>query len=106
MLILTFDLRLQWVIAGFLSRNRKAEAPLYIGPATTSNENNHENVHIGSKNGKRCKWHCMQQMKKETVYGCQLCNVDLCKDGCHIAYLINNINHLFVKGSMIDVLLV
>ena len=74
------------LIAGFSSRKRKAEAPLYIGPVTAANENNHENVHMGSMKGKRCKWHCMQQMRKETVYGCCLCNVHLCKDGCHIAY--------------------
>ena len=31
------------LIAGFSSRKRKAEAPLYIGPVTAANENNHEN---------------------------------------------------------------
>ena len=74
------------LIAEFSSRERKAEVPLYIGPVTAANENNHENVHMGSKEEKRCKWHCMKQMRKETVYGCHLCNVHLCKDGCHIAY--------------------
>ena len=74
------------LIAGFSSRKMKAEAPLYIGPVTAVNENNHENVHMGSKKGKRYRWHCMQQMRKETVYGCHFCNVCLCKDGYHIAY--------------------
>ena len=64
----------------------KVEAPLYIGSVTAANENNHENVHMGSEKGKRCKWHCMQQMRKETVCGCHLSNVQFCKDGCHIAY--------------------
>ena len=74
------------LIAGFSSRERKAKALLYIGPLTAVNENNHKNVHMGSKKGKRCKWYCMQQIRKETVYGCHLCNAHLCKDGCHIAY--------------------
>ena len=39
------------LIAGFSSRKRKAEAPMDIGPVTASNENNHENVHMGSKKG-------------------------------------------------------
>ena len=33
------------LIAGFSSRKRKADNPLYIGPVTAANENNHENVH-------------------------------------------------------------
>ena len=69
------------LIAAFSSRKRKAEAPLYIGPVTAANENNHENVHMDSKKGKRYKWHCMQHMRRETVYGCCLCNEHLCKDG-------------------------
>ena len=35
------------LISRFSSRKRKAEAPLYIGPVTAANENNHENVHMG-----------------------------------------------------------
>ena len=37
------------LIAGFSSRKRKTKAPLYIGPVTAANKNNHENVHMGSK---------------------------------------------------------
>ena len=55
------------LIAGFSCRKRKAEATLFIGPVTVANENSHENVHMGSKKGKGCKWHCMQQMRKETM---------------------------------------
>ena len=35
---------------------------------TAANENNHENVHMDSKKGKICKWHCMQQMRKGTIW--------------------------------------
>ena len=80
------------LIAQFSSRKRKVEAPLCIRPVTGANENNHENVHIGSMKGKRCKQHCMQQMRKEIVYEHHLCNVYLCEDGCHIAY--HNQQHL------------
>ena len=74
------------MIARFSSRKREAEVSLYIGPVTAGNENNHENVCMGSKKRKRCKWHCMHQMRKEIVDGYCLCNVHLCKDGYHIAY--------------------
>ena len=74
------------LIARFSSRKRKAEVPLYIGPVTVANENNYENVHMGSKKGARCKWHGVQQIRKENVYGCWLCSVHLCRDECHIAY--------------------
>ena len=74
------------LIAVFSSREGKAETQQYNGPVKATNEKNCENIHMGSKNGRRCKWHYMQQMRKETVYGCHLCNVHLCKDGCHIAY--------------------
>ena len=84
---LDFQLKIAMgLIAGFSFRKRKAEAQLYIGHVRAANENYHENVNMGSKKGKKCKWHCMQQMRTETVYGCHLCNVHLCKYECHIAY--------------------
>ena len=39
------------LIAGFSSRKKKAEAPLYIGPVTAANKNKHEDVHMGLKEG-------------------------------------------------------
>ena len=36
------------LVAEFSSGKRKAEALLYSGPVTAANENNHENVHMGS----------------------------------------------------------
>ena len=74
------------LIVGYSSRKRKAEAPLCMGPVTAVNESNHENVHMGSKKGKRCKWHCMQKISEETVYRYHVCHFHLCKDGYHIAY--------------------
>ena len=77
----------QGLIAGFSSRKRVAEPPLYVGPVALENKFNHDNVHMGYKRPKRCKWHCMQKwVRKETVFGCHLCRVHLCKEGCHNAY--------------------
>ena len=56
------------LITKFSSRKRKAEAPLYIGPVTATNENSNENVHLDSKKGRRSRWYHMQQMRKEIVY--------------------------------------
>ena len=39
------------LIAGFSSRKGKEEGPLYIGPVTAANDNSHENVHMGLKEG-------------------------------------------------------
>ena len=83
------------LIAGFSSRKRKAEAPLYIGPVIAANENNHENAPMGSKKGKRCKWHCMQQIRKEMENGCHLCNVHFLRMDAILPTIINNIKLLF-----------
>ena len=50
----------------------KAEIPMYIGSLTATNENNHENVHVGTKKGKRCNFHCIQQMRKKLYMGVNL----------------------------------
>eukprot|EP00062_Callorhinchus_milii_P007407 gi/632948985/ref/XP_007889898.1/ PREDICTED: piggyBac transposable element-derived protein 4-like isoform X2 [Callorhinchus milii] len=44
----------------------------------------HESVHMGYK--RRCKVHLQKKVRKETVYGCKICNIHLCKDGCHFQY--------------------
>ena len=64
------------LIAGFSSRKRKVEASLYIGPVPAANENNHENVHMGSRKEKDLKM-ALYAVGKETVYGCHLCNSTL-----------------------------
>ena len=76
------------LIAGFTCRKRRADVPLYAGPTQTENEANHESVHMGGvRNGKRCKWHLMQKRgRKMTIYGCRLCGVHLCREGCHFEY--------------------
>ena len=92
--ILSFDLRLQWDWLLDFHQEKGRLKP-------------HENVHLGLKEGKKCKWHCMQQMRKETVHWCYLCNIHLCKDGCHIAYhnqqhyALSNFFLLF--GTSIDI---
>ena len=85
---LDFRLKIaQGLITGFSSRKHIAEPPLYIGPVVPENKFNHDNVHMGYKRPKRCKWHCMQKwVMKETVFGFHLCRVHLFKEVCHCAY--------------------
>ena len=83
------------LIAGFSSRKRKAEAPLYMGLVTAANKNNHENVHTGLMKGTKCKW-ALYAANEETVCGCYLCHVHLCKDGCYISAVISNIKLLII----------
>ena len=85
----------QSLIAGFTLHKRKADPPMHIGPVVPA----YEDVHVGKKQ-RRCRWHSMQKIgRKETVYGCEACNVHICKDGCHYAYhqhLQNKILILFL----------
>ena len=76
------------LIGGFSSRKKKHEAPLYVGPIAAANEGIHDNVHMEAGSlGMWCKWHLMQKRgRKMTAFGCKLCGVHLCKEGCHYAY--------------------
>jgi len=80
------DFRMELVrdlVAGFTKRKRPASEPTYVG--LVHQENVHGHVH-GKLPGpkRRCRYHLKQlQQRRETVYGCTVCNVHLCKDGCH-----------------------
>lgn len=39
---------------------------------------------VGAK--RRCRWCSKQQIRRETVYGCNSCNIHLCKNGCFVNY--------------------
>ena len=81
------------LIAGFLSRKRKAAPMVYVGPVAPELLSNHDCVHMGVKDGKQCKWHLMQhRQQKMSVYGCHACNYHLCREGCHYAY------HLYLQN--------
>lgn len=84
------DFRLELVqdlIAGFNKRKRSLPERVHLGQLVEV-----ENIggHILSRlPGKKrtCKFHARNlQVRKETVYGCAVCNVHLCKDGCHARY--------------------
>lgn len=64
-------------------RKRKA-AENVQGVQDAGNYQGHESVHMGTK--RRCRVHLTKKERKETVFGCKVCNVHLCKDGCHFAY--------------------
>lgn len=80
------DFRMELVhqlIAGFSGRKRKA-AENVQGVQDAGNYQGHESVHMGTK--RRCRVHLTKKERKETVFGCKVCNVHLCKDWCHFAY--------------------
>ena len=65
----------------------KSNGPPNAEAMADANEATHESVYIGATCAKRYKWHLMWKWhRKETWYGCKLCGVYLCKDGCHFAY--------------------
>ena len=86
MLILTFDLWLQWDWLLDFHQEKGRQKPHCILGLWQLQMKTTMKISTSSKKGKRCKWHCMQQMRKETVYGYCLCNEHLCKDRCDIAY--------------------
>ena len=70
-----------WLLFSTWKQKSNAEA------MADANEATHESVYMGATHAKRCKWHLMQRWhRKETWNGCKLCDVYLCKDGCHFAY--------------------
>ena len=75
------------LIAGFHARKHKSLSPQDVGLVAQGQP--HANTYMGAKRAKKCKWHLMHKdvmPRKETRYGRKLCNVHLCKDGCHYAY--------------------
>ncbi|XP_062606783.1 piggyBac transposable element-derived protein 4-like [Saccostrea cucullata] len=71
------------LIAGFSGRKRKAAENVEV-VHQAENFPGHESVHMGTK--RRCRVHMNKKERKETVYGCKVCNVHLCKDGCHFTF--------------------
>jgi hypothetical protein len=80
------DFRMELVhhlIAGFSGRKRKASENI-LTVHQAENHAGHESTHMGNK--RRCRIHMNKKERKETVYGCKVCKVHLCKDGCHFTY--------------------
>lgn len=73
----------QHLIAGFSGRKRKSMENREV-VHEPQNFAGHESTHMGTK--RRCRVHMNRKERKETVYGCKVCNAHLCKDGCHFAY--------------------
>jgi len=71
------------LVAGFSGRKRRGPQP---ANAQNNDENlaGHESVHMNTK--RRCRVHMNRKERKETVFGCKVCSVHLCKDGCHNIY--------------------
>jgi hypothetical protein len=86
------DFRLELVnglIGGYAKRKQSVGGDqLSCNRVLVSNENidHHTNVRL---EGRRttCKYHMrIHNKRRETVYGCAICNIHLCKDGCYAAY--------------------
>ncbi|XP_069128977.1 piggyBac transposable element-derived protein 4-like [Argopecten irradians] len=71
------------LIAGFSGRKRKARE-LVKQVQNVENYPGHESVKFGCK--RRCRVHLSRKERRETYFGCRVCNVHLCKEGCHFLY--------------------
>ena len=80
-----FRVELAGQLIGGLSRRKRKAQPSFVGPVTPENQLAHVNEHMGITKGKRCKGHLMKGKRKETVYGCKVCGVHLCKE-CHAGF--------------------
>ena len=81
------DFRLELInqlIGGYSRRTREATSNVAPGILVEQqNQSAHINTRMEGKR-KRCQVHFkVHQKRRETVYGCAICNVHLCKDGCH-----------------------
>lgn len=71
------------LIAGFTKRTRRTSEVNNVGLVNAENINGHINCKLNGPKG-RCRYHLKQLgVRKETVYGCSVCRVHLCRDGCH-----------------------
>ena len=73
------------LINGFSCRKVKPSYdPVYVGPDVTTNEIlDHENSRLKSSRGQNCRFHKSRYgCSKRTVFGCNTCQVYLCKE-CH-----------------------
>ncbi|XP_060579431.1 piggyBac transposable element-derived protein 4-like [Ruditapes philippinarum] len=85
------DFRIELIeelIAGFAKRKRgPGDRAALVGLVDQENQHLHRNERMPGDKGARCRYHrAYLNKRKETVYGCRICNVHLCKDGCHARY--------------------
>ncbi|XP_033730112.1 piggyBac transposable element-derived protein 4-like [Pecten maximus] len=71
------------LIGGYTTRKRQSQQMDNPGIVLQENVGGHINSRLpGPK--RRCRFHLTaHKQRKETVYGCVVCGVHLCKDGCH-----------------------
>ena len=71
------------LIGGYSRRKRSSVSMNHPGLIEAENVNGHINGRLpGAK--PRCQYHLkVLKQRRETVYGCSVCNVHLCKEGCH-----------------------
>ena len=74
------------LIAGFSGRKRKGRE-LEELVQNIENYPGHESVKFGCK--RRCRMHLSRKERRETYFGCRVCNVHLCRDGCHFQFHSN-----------------
>ena len=76
------------IAMGFIARfptKMKAEAPLILGPRQLHMKTSIKMCTWAQRREKEVNGNVLHQIRKETVYGCYLCNAHLHQDGSHIA---------------------
>lgn len=77
------------LIAGYSCRSKVVCKPAYLGANAPENVLSHLSVHMKAKRARHCFVHKQYHGKvRETVYGCKLCGVHLCR-ACHFRFHSN-----------------
>lgn len=85
------DFRMELVkelIGGYSKRKRSQQPEMTNMPLNfdRANMDAHISIRLAGKT-KTCKYHTrVLHKRRETVYGCPVCNVHLCQEGCHARY--------------------
>lgn len=85
---LDYQLELVRAFIGGYSKRKRSVGDQFVNHVLIEQENVtlHVNVHLPGRRT-TCKHHMrIHNKRKETVYGCAVCNIHLCKDGCHAMY--------------------
>lgn len=79
----------QCLIGDFSSRKRLRKVQPRGPSVSRAGISRHANVKLGEKK-RRCRWCSSQGQRHETISGCNICNIYLCRGACFQMYHIHN----------------
>lgn len=79
----------QCLIGDFSSRKRLRKVQPHGPSVSRAGISRHASVKLGEKK-RRCRWCSSQGQRHKTVFGCNICNIYLCRGACFQMYHIHN----------------